>query len=154
MSATGEEDKKAVSKTVVMNDFWFFMNCCTKYEWKNENLVQTCSIFHFIFVFLRQNFAGHFLLDRHRFGLDRRSRALWDCLSYRNQNAVQFISVLIIHLNDLFIQVIVTKTHQLSDSVFSTAINSKRSAAFTHVSCHFWPPLSVDVYKHKSAAER
>ena len=60
MAAKGEKDKKAESKTVVMNDLWFFMNFCIfEYEWKNEIFVQSCSIFHFIFVFLRQNFAGH-----------------------------------------------------------------------------------------------
>ena len=26
MAAAGEKDKKAVSKTAVMNDLWFFMN--------------------------------------------------------------------------------------------------------------------------------
>ena len=61
----------------------------------------------------------NFLPDQHRFGLDRQSCTLWDC----HQNADQFIccclSVLIIHLNDLFIPLIITKTHQLSNSVFS-----------------------------------
>ena len=62
MAAAGENDKKAVSKIVVINDLWFFMNFCTKYECKNEIFVKkSCSIFHFIVVFLRQNFAGQLL---------------------------------------------------------------------------------------------
>ena len=42
MAAAGEKDKKAVSKTAVMKDLWFFMNFCTKYECecKNEIFVQ------------------------------------------------------------------------------------------------------------------
>ena len=45
MAATGEKDKKAVSKTVVMNDLWFFMKFCTKYECKNEIFVQKAAAF-------------------------------------------------------------------------------------------------------------
>ena len=123
-----ERIKKQWAKLLI-NDLWFFMNFCTKYECKNGNFVKkSCSIFHFIVVFLRQNFAGQLVwwyLIFTRTGTDlvwtdaRQSCALWDC----HQNAVQFIccclSVPIIHLNDLFIQLIVTKTHQLYNSVFS-----------------------------------
>ena len=45
MAAAGEEDKKAVSKTVVISDLWLFMNFCTKYECKNEIFVQKVAAF-------------------------------------------------------------------------------------------------------------
>ena len=54
-----EKRKKAVRKTVLINDLWFFMNFCTNYEWENENFVQNSSIFHFILVLSRQKFARH-----------------------------------------------------------------------------------------------
>ena len=116
-----------MSKTVVINDLWFFnINFCIKYECKNEFLFKKLQHFPFHSCILEAKFCRtiglvipNFLPDRHRFGLDQRSCALLDC----HQNAVQFIccglSVPIIHVNDLFIQLIVTKTHQLSNSVFS-----------------------------------
>ena len=45
MVAAGEKDKKAVSKIVMINDSWFFMNCCTKYECKNEIFVKKAAAF-------------------------------------------------------------------------------------------------------------
>ena len=45
MAAAGEKDKKAMSKTAVMNDLWFFMNFCTKYEYKNKIFVQKAAAF-------------------------------------------------------------------------------------------------------------
>ena len=83
MAAAGEKDKKAVSKTVVMNVLWFFMNFCTKYECKNEILFKKLQHFPFHSCILEAKFCRtigmvilNFLPDRHRFGLDRRSRAL------------------------------------------------------------------------------
>ena len=148
MAAAGEKDKKQWVKLLwlmICSSLWIFaqsMNARMRFLFKKLQ--------HFPFhsCILEPKFCQtvglvilNFLPDRHRFGVDRRSCALWDC----HQNAVQFIccclSVPIIHLNDLFIQLIVTKTHQLSNSVFSI-----ESVAFKHVSCHFWPPLSVDIY--------
>ena len=40
-----KKDKKAVSKIVVINDLWFFMNFCTKYECKNEIFVKKAAAF-------------------------------------------------------------------------------------------------------------
>ena len=37
--------KKAVSKTVVMNDLWFFINFCMKYECKSEIFVKKAAAF-------------------------------------------------------------------------------------------------------------
>ena len=45
MAAAEEKDKKAVSKTVVINDLWFFINFCTMYECKNEIFVQKAAAF-------------------------------------------------------------------------------------------------------------
>ena len=45
MAAAGEKDKKAASKIAVMNDLWFFINFCTKYEGKNEIFVQKAAAF-------------------------------------------------------------------------------------------------------------
>ena len=40
-----KKDKKAVSKIVVINDLWFFMNFCRKYECKNEIFVKKAAAF-------------------------------------------------------------------------------------------------------------
>ena len=45
MAAAGENDKKAVSKIVVINDLWFCMNFCTKNECKNEIFVKKAAAF-------------------------------------------------------------------------------------------------------------
>ena len=45
MAAAGENDKKQGVKFVVINDLWFFMNFCTKYECKNEIFVKKAAAF-------------------------------------------------------------------------------------------------------------
>ena len=63
MAAAGEKDKKAVSKIVVINDLWFFMNFCTKYECKNEIFVKKAATFSISYLYswgkiLPDNWSG------------------------------------------------------------------------------------------------